>query len=85
VTDIIQFLMFNFALQIAARPGSHNLRCLFRVAFVPKDACDLAQRDLAAFEYLYMQVRRYFVETLCIETSSPHANCNVVQQYCSWN
>jgi hypothetical protein len=44
-------------LQIAARPGSHNLRCLFRVAFVPRDACDLAQRDLVAFEYLYMQVR----------------------------
>ncbi|XP_066998729.2 uncharacterized protein [Anabrus simplex] len=41
--------------RIAARPGSHNLRCLFRVAFVPKDACDLAQRDLVAFEYLYMQ------------------------------
>nr|CAD7394723.1 unnamed protein product [Timema cristinae] len=32
--------------RIAARPGSHNLRCLFRVAFVPKDACDLAQRDM---------------------------------------
>ncbi|PSN30565.1 hypothetical protein C0J52_26752, partial [Blattella germanica] len=41
--------------RIAARPGSHNLRCLFRVAFVPKDACDLAQKDLIAFEYLYMQ------------------------------
>jgi hypothetical protein len=53
--------MCNFTLQIAARPGSHNLRCLFRVAFVPKDACDLAQRDLVAFEYLYMQVRKYFV------------------------
>ncbi|XP_063233819.1 uncharacterized protein LOC134537383 isoform X2 [Bacillus rossius redtenbacheri] len=41
--------------RIAARPGSHNLCCLFRVAFVPKDACDLAQRDMVAFEYLYMQ------------------------------
>ncbi|KAK3923091.1 FERM and PDZ domain-containing protein 4, partial [Frankliniella fusca] len=41
--------------KIAARPGSHNLRCLFRVAFVPKDACQLAQRDLTAFEYLYLQ------------------------------
>lgn len=42
-------------LQIAARPGSHNLRCLFRVAFVPKEAAELAQKDLVAFEYLYMQ------------------------------
>ncbi|KAJ1531887.1 hypothetical protein ONE63_000535 [Megalurothrips usitatus] len=41
--------------KIAARPGAHNLRCLFRVAFVPKDACQLAQRDLTAFEYLYLQ------------------------------
>ncbi|XP_054270048.1 uncharacterized protein LOC128991297 isoform X2 [Macrosteles quadrilineatus] len=41
--------------RIASRPGSHNLRCLFRVAFVPRDACDLAQKDLAAFEYLYLQ------------------------------
>ncbi|XP_049847284.1 uncharacterized protein LOC126299428 isoform X1 [Schistocerca gregaria] len=41
--------------RIAARPGSHNLRCLFRVCFVPRDACDLAQQDLIAFEYLYMQ------------------------------
>uniref|UniRef100_A0A1B6M6W8 FERM and PDZ domain-containing protein 4 n=1 Tax=Graphocephala atropunctata TaxID=36148 RepID=A0A1B6M6W8_9HEMI len=41
--------------RIASRPGSHNLRCLFRVTFVPRDACDLAQKDLAAFEYLYLQ------------------------------
>lgn len=41
--------------RIAARPGSHNLRCLFRVAFVPKEAAELAQKDLVAFEYLYMQ------------------------------
>nr|XP_018902965.1 PREDICTED: FERM and PDZ domain-containing protein 4 isoform X2 [Bemisia tabaci] len=41
--------------RIASRPGSHNLRCLFRVAFVPRDPCELAQQDLAAFEYLYMQ------------------------------
>ena len=32
------------------------MRCLFRVAFVPRDACDLAQEDLTAFEYLYLQV-----------------------------
>lgn len=42
--------------KVASRPGSHNLRCLFRVAFVPRDACDLAQKDLNAFEYLYLQV-----------------------------
>jgi hypothetical protein len=54
-----------FLLQIAARPGSHNLRCLFRVAFVPRDACDLAQRDLVAFEYLYMQVRNSVVTFHC--------------------
>ncbi|XP_025410500.1 FERM and PDZ domain-containing protein 4 isoform X3 [Sipha flava] len=41
--------------RVASRPGSHNLRCLFRVAFVPRDACDLAQKDLNAFEYLYLQ------------------------------
>ncbi|XP_050521088.1 FERM and PDZ domain-containing protein 4 isoform X2 [Daktulosphaira vitifoliae] len=41
--------------KVASRPGSHNLRCLFRVAFVPRDACDLAQKDLNAFEYLYLQ------------------------------
>jgi hypothetical protein len=59
--------MCNFPLQIAARPGSHNLRCLFRVAFVPKDACDLAQRDLVAFEYLYMQVRRHSLESVLLK------------------
>jgi hypothetical protein len=47
-----------FCIQIASRPGIRNMRCLFRVAFVPRDACDLAQQDLTAFEYLYMQVIR---------------------------
>lgn len=42
--------------QIAARPGAHNLRCMLRVAFVPKDAYDLLRKDQGAFEYLYMQV-----------------------------
>ena len=42
--------------QIASRPGSQHFKCLFRVAFVPKDAYDLARKDNAAFEYLYMQV-----------------------------
>jgi hypothetical protein len=61
VIEMFQFVLCIFLLQIAARPGSHNLRCLFRVAFVPRDACELAQRDLVAFEYLYMQVRRDIV------------------------
>lgn len=47
-------------MQIASRPGIHNMRCLFRVAFVPRDACDLAQQDLTAFEYLYLQVDFFF-------------------------
>lgn len=41
--------------RVASRPGTHNLRCLFRVAFVPSDPCDLAQKDLSAFEYFYLQ------------------------------
>lgn len=41
--------------QIAARPGAHKLRCLFRVTFVPVSAAQLAQRDLNALDYLYMQ------------------------------
>ncbi|CAH2208056.1 jg21416, partial [Pararge aegeria aegeria] len=40
---------------IAARPGSHKMRCLFRVVFMPSSAAELAQRDLAALDYLYMQ------------------------------
>ncbi|XP_017484655.1 PREDICTED: uncharacterized protein LOC108373297 [Rhagoletis zephyria] len=41
--------------RIAARPGAHKLRCLFRVTFVPISAADLAQKDLNALDYLYMQ------------------------------
>ncbi|KAL0879885.1 hypothetical protein ABMA27_002411 [Loxostege sticticalis] len=41
--------------RIAARPGSHKMRCLFRVVFMPNSAAELAQRDLAALDYLYMQ------------------------------
>lgn len=43
------------AFQIAARPGAHKLRCLFRVTFVPVSAAALAQRDLHALDYLFMQ------------------------------
>ncbi|XP_063381740.1 uncharacterized protein LOC134668152 [Cydia fagiglandana] len=41
--------------RIASRPGSHKMRCLFRVVFMPTSAAELAQRDLAALDYLYMQ------------------------------
>lgn len=42
-------------LQIAARPGAHKLRCLFRVTFVPVSSAQLAQKDLNALDYLFMQ------------------------------
>ncbi|XP_028041755.1 uncharacterized protein LOC114251617 isoform X2 [Bombyx mandarina] len=41
--------------RIAARPGSHKMRCLYRVVFMPTSAADLAQQDLAALDYLYLQ------------------------------
>ncbi|CAG9804042.1 unnamed protein product [Chironomus riparius] len=41
--------------RIAARPGAHKLRCLFRVTFVPITAADIAQKDLNALDYLFLQ------------------------------
>lgn len=41
--------------RIAAQPGAHKLRCLFRITFVPVSAAVLAQKDLNALDYLYMQ------------------------------
>lgn len=41
--------------QIANRPGAHNLRCLFRVVFVPKDISELLLNDPITFEYFYAQ------------------------------
>ncbi|XP_050678583.1 uncharacterized protein LOC126974904 [Leptidea sinapis] len=41
--------------RIAARPGSHKMRCLYRIVFMPTSAAELAQQDLAALEYLYLQ------------------------------
>ncbi|XP_071050930.1 FERM and PDZ domain-containing protein 4 isoform X1 [Onthophagus taurus] len=41
--------------RIASRPGAHKLRCLYRIAFVPTSAADLAQQDLAALDYLFTQ------------------------------
>ncbi|XP_078416062.1 FERM and PDZ domain-containing protein 4-like isoform X3 [Cetorhinus maximus] len=41
--------------QVTQRPGSHKMKCLFRISFVPKDPIDLLRRDAVAFEYLYVQ------------------------------
>lgn len=41
--------------QIAARPGAHKLRCLFRITFVPVTTPELAEKDLNALDYLFMQ------------------------------
>ncbi|XP_040004589.1 FERM and PDZ domain-containing protein 4 [Xiphias gladius] len=41
--------------QVTQRPGSHKMKCFFRITFVPKDPLDLLRRDAVAFEYLYVQ------------------------------
>lgn len=43
--------------QIAAQPGAHNLRCVFRFCFLPRsgDCTELLHQDPNAFEYLYSQ------------------------------
>ncbi|XP_064636403.1 uncharacterized protein LOC135493223 isoform X2 [Lineus longissimus] len=41
--------------EIASRPGAQHFKCLFRVAFVPKDAYDLVNKDTTGFEYFYRQ------------------------------
>ncbi|MCJ8747885.1 hypothetical protein PDJAM_G00158620 [Pangasius djambal] len=40
---------------VTQRPGSHKMKCFFRISFVPKDPIDLLRRDAVAFEYLYVQ------------------------------
>ncbi|XP_053532306.1 FERM and PDZ domain-containing protein 4 isoform X6 [Ictalurus punctatus] len=40
---------------VTQRPGSHKMKCFFRISFVPKDPVDLLRRDGVAFEYLYVQ------------------------------
>ncbi|KAK2817940.1 hypothetical protein Q7C36_021873 [Tachysurus vachellii] len=40
---------------VTQRPGSHKMKCFFRISFVPKDPVDLLRRDVVAFEYLYVQ------------------------------
>ncbi|XP_023682292.1 FERM and PDZ domain-containing protein 4-like isoform X2 [Paramormyrops kingsleyae] len=41
--------------QVTQKPGSHKMKCSFRISFVPKDPIDLLRRDPVAFEYLYVQ------------------------------
>ncbi|KAM8857744.1 FERM and PDZ domain-containing protein 4 isoform 2-T2 [Synchiropus picturatus] len=41
--------------QVTQRPGSHKMKCFFRITFVPKDPLELLRRDAVAFEYLYVQ------------------------------
>nr|XP_061799318.1 FERM and PDZ domain-containing protein 4-like [Nerophis lumbriciformis] len=41
--------------QVTKRPGSHKMKCFFRITFVPKDPLELLRRDATAFEYLYVQ------------------------------
>ncbi|XP_071443991.1 uncharacterized protein [Hetaerina americana] len=76
--------------RIAARPGSHNLRCLFRVAFVPRDASVLAQSDPLAFDYLYMQccndvVQERFAPELKYEVALRLAALHIHQHALSHN
>ncbi|KAG7315773.1 hypothetical protein KOW79_020639 [Hemibagrus wyckioides] len=42
-------------IMVTQRPGSHKMKCFFRISFVPKDPVDLLRRDAVAFEYLYVQ------------------------------
>ncbi|XP_069388945.1 FERM and PDZ domain-containing protein 4 isoform X3 [Paralichthys olivaceus] len=42
-------------IQVTQRPGSHKMKCFFRITFVPKDPLELLRRDAVAFEYLYVQ------------------------------
>lgn len=53
-------------LQVTQRPGSHKMKCFFRISFVPKDPVDLLRRDGVAFEYLYVQVREFLQRSDCV-------------------
>ena len=59
---LLIFCIFLFFEQIAARPGSQHLRCLYRASFVPKDAYELLRKDPVAFEYLYTQASQFSAE-----------------------
>lgn len=60
------------------RPGSHKMRCLFRIAFVPRDPVDLLRRDPVTFEYLYVQVTltnvRHYNPFCQLEIEMEHRN-----------
>uniref|UniRef100_A0A8C2KI77 FERM domain-containing protein n=1 Tax=Cyprinus carpio TaxID=7962 RepID=A0A8C2KI77_CYPCA len=47
--------------KVVQKKDSHDYRCLFRVCFIPRDPVDLLQDDPVAFEYLFQQVRFYFI------------------------
>lgn len=47
----------SLVFQVTQRPGSHKMKCFFRITFVPKDPVELLRRDAVAFEYLYVQVK----------------------------
>uniref|UniRef100_A0AAQ4NMX7 FERM and PDZ domain containing 4 n=1 Tax=Gasterosteus aculeatus aculeatus TaxID=481459 RepID=A0AAQ4NMX7_GASAC len=41
--------------QVTQRPGCEEMKCFFRLSFVPRDPVELLRRDAVAFEYLYVQ------------------------------
>lgn len=59
-------LIMWLVLQVTQRPGSHKMKCFFRITFVPKDPVDLLRRDAVAFEYLYVQVSTLSYLDLCV-------------------
>ncbi|KAK9881978.1 hypothetical protein WA026_018167 [Henosepilachna vigintioctopunctata] len=70
--------------RIASRPGAYKLRCLFRVAFVPSSAAALAQQDLNALDYLYIQccndvVQERFAPELQYDTALRLAALHIYQ------
>ncbi|CAD5114736.1 DgyrCDS3777 [Dimorphilus gyrociliatus] len=48
--------------QIASEPASHNLKCIFRLHFVPFQPSELLTIDSIAFDYFYMQCCNDVVE-----------------------
>lgn len=40
---------------VAAQPGAHKLRCLYRIVFVPSSPANLARKDLKSLDYLFFQ------------------------------
>lgn len=53
-------MTFLFHSQVASRPESQNVKCLFRLTFIPKDVYDLLQTDNVAFDYFFTQVCSLF-------------------------